>query len=88
LLTLDTSFTHSTSNPTKDDRYVLIIDFWHSELTEAEQAALVFVYDVRNKFENGSVPFRRPKRSVRKNEEEKVGASIGGWWNSIIGAGK
>lgn len=87
LLTLDTSFTHSTSNPTNDDRYVLIIDFWHSELTEAEQAALVFVYDVRNKFENGSVPFRRPKRPVTKNEEEKEGSGIGGWWNSIIGAG-
>jgi len=45
LLTLDTSFIHPTSNPTEDDRDVLIFGFWHSELTEPEQAALVFVYD-------------------------------------------
>jgi len=33
LTTMDTSFEHSTGNPTASDRYVLIIDFWHPELT-------------------------------------------------------
>ena len=86
LLTLDTSFVHSTGNPTSDDRYVLIIDCWHSELTEPEQAALEFVYDLRNKFESGSVPVRKLKQPVvAKKEKKELGAGIGGWWNSIIG---
>lgn len=55
LLTLDTSFTHSTGNPTNDDRYILIIDFWHPELTEAEKAGLTLLYDIRNKFDSGSI---------------------------------
>lgn len=33
LTTIDTSFEHSTGNPTEFDRYVLIIDFWHPEMT-------------------------------------------------------
>jgi hypothetical protein len=28
-------------------RHVLIIDFWHPELTEAERAGLEFIYDLR-----------------------------------------
>ena len=67
LTTLDTSFSHSTGNPSDSDRHVLIIDFWHPELTEAERAALEFVYDLRNKFESGAVPFRKP-RSLQEEE--------------------
>lgn len=61
LTTVDTSFTHSTSNPSNYDRHVLIIDYWHPELSDAERAALDFVYDLRNKFESGDVPVRKPK---------------------------
>eukprot|EP00551_Chaetoceros_affinis_P000137 CAMPEP_0203637548 /NCGR_PEP_ID=MMETSP0088-20131115/3844_1 /ASSEMBLY_ACC=CAM_ASM_001087 /TAXON_ID=426623 /ORGANISM="Chaetoceros affinis, Strain CCMP159" /LENGTH=340 /DNA_ID=CAMNT_0050492011 /DNA_START=49 /DNA_END=1071 /DNA_ORIENTATION=- len=64
LTTLDTSFEHSTGNPTKLDRHVLIIDFWHPDLTEAERAALEAVYDLRNKFETGQVPVRKPRSLV------------------------
>lgn len=82
LTTLDTSFTHSTGNPSNQDRHVLIIDFWHPELSKAEIAALEFIYDLRNKFESGQVPFRRP----RSLEEEGMG--LQGLWQSISGGGK
>eukprot|EP00533_Pseudo-nitzschia_delicatissima_P014603 CAMPEP_0197272608 /NCGR_PEP_ID=MMETSP1432-20130617/10133_1 /TAXON_ID=44447 /ORGANISM="Pseudo-nitzschia delicatissima, Strain UNC1205" /LENGTH=322 /DNA_ID=CAMNT_0042738171 /DNA_START=53 /DNA_END=1017 /DNA_ORIENTATION=+ len=75
LLTLDTSFVHSTENPTNGDRYVLIIDFWHPEITEAERAGLEFIYDLRNKFETGLIPVRKPTRKAANNEAP-VGASI------------
>lgn len=81
LTTLDTSFTHSTGNPSNFDRHVLIIDFWHPELSEAERAALEFVYDLRNKFESGQVPFRRP----RSAESE---GGLGKLWESLTGTGK
>jgi aspartate beta-hydroxylase len=74
LTTLDTSFEHSTGNPGDSERNVLIIDFWHPELTEAERAGLEFVYDLRNKFESGQVPFRKPKAL---NEKEGLGSLWG-----------
>lgn len=83
LTTLDTSFTHATGNPSKDDRHVLIIDFWHPELSEAERAALEFVYDLRNKFESGQVPVRKPK-ALEKQEKD---GGLGGWWKGITGMG-
>ena len=83
LTTLDTSFTHSTGNPGSDDRHVLIIDFWHPELTEAERSALEFVYDLRNKFESGKIPFRR-RRSLAEEEE---GGGLGALWKSLTGGG-
>ena len=84
LTTLDTSFTHSTGNPTDQERHVLIIDFWHPELTQAEIAALEFVYDLRNKFESGKVPFRKPKALA---EQEEEGQGLGGLWKSLTGGG-
>ena len=78
LTTLDTSFTHSTGNPSESDRHVLIVDFWHPELTDAERAALDFVYDLRNKFESGLVPFRRP-RSAEPEGEGLAGLFSGLW---------
>ena len=83
MLTLDTSFSHSTGNPSTEERHVLIIDFWHPELTEAEKAALEFVYDLRNKFESGLVPFRKP----RSLQEEESGG-LGGWWASLTAGGE
>mmetsp|Transcript_14772 Transcript_14772/g.20876 ORF Transcript_14772/g.20876 Transcript_14772/m.20876 type:complete len:357 (+) Transcript_14772:152-1222(+) len=83
LLTLDTSFEHSTGNPTQEERHVLIIDFWHPELTQAERAGLEFVYDLRNKFESGKIPFRKP-RSLQQEEE---GQGLAGLWKAITGGG-
>lgn len=54
-IVFDTSFSHETGNESSQDRYVLIIDFWHPDLTANEQAALTFIYDARNKFESGRV---------------------------------
>ncbi|KAI2491829.1 peptide-aspartate beta-dioxygenase [Fragilaria crotonensis] len=81
LTIIDTSFEHSTGNPGNSERLVLIIDFWHPELTEAERAALEFVYDLRNKFENGNIPFRKP-RSLQAKEE-----GIGALWSKLTGGG-
>ena len=83
LLTIDTSFVHSTGNPTVGDRYVLIIDFWHSELTEAERAGLEFIYDLRNKFENGLIPVLKPIKKV-KDKTVPVSAGIAAWFDSIL----
>lgn len=79
LTTLDTSFSHSTGNNSDKDRHVLIIDYWHPELTEAERSALEFVYDLRNKFDSGQVQYRRP-RSL--GEEE---GGLASWWESVTG---
>lgn len=87
LLTLDTSFVHSTGNPTDGERYVLIIDFWHPEITEAERAGLEFIYDLRNKFETGVIPVRKPRRqAVVKNAP--VGVGIAGWLDNILNGGQ
>jgi len=83
LTTLDTSFEHSTGNPTEDDRHVLIIDYWHPDLTIAERAALEFVYDLRNKFENGNIPFRKPRALMQEEE----GQGLAGIFGSLFGGG-
>jgi len=86
LTTLDTSFEHSTGNPSSEDRHVLIIDFWHPELSEAERSGLEFIYDLRNSFESGEVPFRQPKaKSVPEEEEE--GQGLAGLWKALTGGG-
>jgi aspartate beta-hydroxylase len=51
VIILDTSFTHETGNESNEERYVMIIDFWHPELTLSEREALQFIFDARNKFE-------------------------------------
>lgn len=61
LTTLDTSFVHSTENPSNSDRHVLILDYWHPELTESERAALDFIYSLRNKYDSGEVKDRKKK---------------------------
>lgn len=81
LTTIDTSFRHSTGNPGDQERHVLILDFWHPELTEAERASLEFVYDLRNKFESGKVPFRKP-RALGEQEE---GGGLAAIWKTISG---
>jgi aspartyl/asparaginyl beta-hydroxylase (cupin superfamily) len=78
LTTIDTSFTHSTGNPTDEERHVLIIDFWHPELSEAERSALEYVYDLRNKFESGEVPVRTPRSKTNQD-----GGGLGQWWSNL-----
>jgi hypothetical protein len=80
IILLDTSFEHSTGNPTTEDRHVLIIDFWHPELSEAEKAALSFIYDLRNQFESGKIPFRMPESKKKQKQSQGLFASI---WDSF-----
>jgi aspartate beta-hydroxylase len=80
IILLDTSFEHSTGNPTTEDRHVLIIDFWHPELSEAEKAALSFIYDLRNQFESGNIPFRTPESIKKQKQSQGLFASI---WDSF-----
>lgn len=90
LTTLDTSFEHSTGNPTDSDRHVLIIDFWHPDLTAAECAGLEFIYDLRNKFESGEIPFRQPKAKPQEeddDDEEEEGQGLAGLWKALTGGG-
>lgn len=54
---LDTSFVHSTRNSSEEDRFVLIVDFWHPDLTVPEREALEFIYDFRTKFEQGKIKY-------------------------------
>jgi hypothetical protein len=79
LTTLDTSFVHSTTNPSDKDRHVLILDFWHPELTSSERSALEFIYDLRNRFESGQVPIRKP-RSLQKES-----GGLAALWSSLTG---
>jgi hypothetical protein len=55
VIIFDTSFVHETMNDSDEDRYVLIIDFWHPELTLMEREGLEYIYDARNKFDEGRV---------------------------------
>jgi hypothetical protein len=81
LTTLDTSFEHSTGNPSEKERHVLIIDYWHPELSEAERKSLELVYDLRNKFESGVIPMRKP----RALQEE---GGLGELWSKLTGGGR
>jgi aspartate beta-hydroxylase len=54
-MVFDTSFTHETGNDADEDRFVLIIDFWHPELSQDERSALEFIYDARNKFDSNRI---------------------------------
>lgn len=44
-LALDSSFVHETRNDAASDRIVLLIRFWHPQLTEVERSALGFIFD-------------------------------------------
>lgn len=84
LTTLDTSFEHSTGNPSDSDRHVLIIDFWHPDLSVAERKALEAVYNLRNEFETGNIPFRKPRSLVDEDDGMGLGALLG----SLFGGDK
>ena len=48
---IDTSFVHATANESDEERHVLILDFWHPDLTKCEQEALKILYDLRYEFD-------------------------------------
>lgn len=56
-IVFDTSFMHSTRNDSDEDRFVLVLDFWHPDLTIPEREALEWIYDFRNKFEQGKIKY-------------------------------
>lgn len=87
LTTIDTSFTHKTENESDSDRYVLIIDYWHPELTSIERDCLEYIYDLRNKFERGDVPVRKLRKKY-DDEREEEGGGLAGLWNALTGGGK
>lgn len=74
---LDTSFIHSTKNESDEDRFVLIVDFWHPDLTIPEEEALEFIYDFRTKFEQGKIKYV-PKMPTDFFETLELYAAWGG----------
>merc|ERR1711871_1042895 len=42
----DTSIEHSTENMSERDRYVLLIRFWHPQLSQAEREAFNYIFDM------------------------------------------
>ena len=73
LLVIDTSFEHETANVNaKNDadepRDVLIIDFWHPELTLAERDALSELYALRNAYDASFYAAAPPKVETETND--------------------
>lgn len=44
-LAFDSSFVHETKNDSTADRIILLVRFWHPQLTEVERSALDFIFD-------------------------------------------
>lgn len=89
VIVFDTSFSHCTDNTTDDDRYVLIIDFWHPDLSAPERDALDFLYDCRNKFESGNAknidaPYVNEGRSLTVDGYVKSKDSFGNKFASFF----
>jgi len=55
VIVLDTSFRHATANESDEDRHVLIVDFWHPDLTLAEQESLQLIYDLRYEYDRALI---------------------------------
>lgn len=77
VVVFDTSFVHSTENKSDEDRFVLIVDFWHPDLTEPECEALEYIYDFRTKFEQGKIKYV-PKMPTDFFETLKMYSAWGG----------
>ena len=82
-LIFDTSFTHETGNETDEDRFVLIIDFWHPDLSEDEKEALAFIYSARNQYDSGDIDkidcswVKQGKKPLTPDAYEKNARGIG-----------
>jgi len=80
ILVFDSSFQHHTVNEGKSAREILLIDFWHPELTEAEKEGISWLYRFRSEWLARSLaspweitkklrPLSRPKQFDRKSEK-------------------
>mmetsp|Transcript_33510 Transcript_33510/g.105892 ORF Transcript_33510/g.105892 Transcript_33510/m.105892 type:complete len:271 (+) Transcript_33510:164-976(+) len=78
----DTSFEHSTGNESDEERVVLIIDFWHPDLSLPEREALQMVYDTRNKYDGAAI---QAQEDAARGKEQKVEASGGGLFDAVKG---
>lgn len=80
VVVIDTTFEHETGNASEEDRYVLIIDFWHPDLTEAERAALRCFYDLRNQFEGRTMgaPASAPPPAAAKKKNPSFFEGLAG----------
>ena len=75
-LVADTSFIHSTANESiHEDRYVLIIRFWHPELNTIERQALQFLFDALDdpttrgiQAAESKARERMPKKALRRTK--------------------
>lgn len=82
-LVADTSFIHSTANESEDeDRYILIVRFWHPEMSSTERHAMQFLFDaLDDPTESGiSVAERRAKErqeSMQKRRNHNSERSLG-----------
>ena len=88
-IVFDTSFTHETGNDTEEDRFVLMIDFWHPELSVEEREALEFIYDTRNKFDNDKLrdidaSWIREGKSVTPEDYEKSRTGMGAMFANLF----
>lgn len=85
----DTSFTHETGNDTEEDRFVLIIDFWHPELSADEREALEFIYDTRNKYDNDKLKdidasWVRDGKPLTAEDYEKSRTGVGAMFANLF----
>jgi len=66
-LVFSTSYLHSTWNDSDGDRVVLLVDFWHPDVTEVEREFLRRVYEMKREFRE-----RDSKRGEEEEEEDNV----------------
>lgn len=78
VIVVDTSFQHSTRNDSDEDRFVLIVDFWHPDLTFEEVEAVEFLYDYRNRWEQGRIEWRPPLNDMPFWEALEAMSATGG----------
>lgn len=86
LLVFDDSFDHEVWNRSKDKRWVLILDFWHPELTPVECRALARISYFRGKERSlrsrtiriANDAERMAKRRDRQSSARSVGPQIDG----------
>jgi|Transcript_3122 hypothetical protein len=84
-LVADTSFIHSTANESAEmDRYVLIVRFWHPELSEVECQALQFLFDALDDPTAYGISAaaqrakeRLPSRLRRRKKKQSSGGGLG-----------
>ena len=72
----DTSFIHSTYNESKEiDRYVLIVRFWHPELTRHEQNGVRFLFDAFEDLSEGGLRIAQGLARARTKVDKVLDAS-------------